>query len=410
MRERNRTSISIFFYFCYILYFIPRYLEYTTLINTTQYEAMFSTVKNIAYIGVILFIILTNLRKTIRVSKRELAFNALIIVAILYQMISYSSYAVFVVLLFGIAFSRIKAGNKLEIFLHVTLFLNIVMFVFVVLMNKAGLIPSATSSVFRFGMSLQRSALGFNYPGQLQMSFMTIAMLCVCCINSRKGSINIALRLVLSVLSFAVYIQSQTLIPLVMTLITILFGTVKGEEQIRLTKKKYNFLSHLGTICFLFALLLVFLWKCGPSVVKVLDGILLNYRLSLTNTAIQKYGITLLGTGFRNINEGGPTGEYLYVDSEYMNMLISNGIIFSVLMLMLIKFVMRWYLERGTRKYIVLLSILLINGIANNGIFNLLFNPMVIVVFEAIKNQTKRKRIVNERRSRKGVINIYSSL
>jgi len=392
MRKTNRYSLNIIFYACYILYFIPRYLEYTTLANIEQYEATFSMLKNISYVGIIIFIILSTLKKSIIVGKRELIFNAMVIAVIFYQMLSYSLYAVFVVLLLGIAYSRIKFSNKFNVFLYITFLLNIFMFVLVLMLNRFGVIPSATTSVMRFGIFLQRTALGFNYPGQLQMSFMTIAMLSVCCIKSKRRSVNIALKILLSILSIVIYMSSQTLIPLVMTLIIIIFGTIKGDEIVHFSKRSYHFLSHLGTFCFLIAFVLVLLWKSGPNIIKTFDALFLNYRLSLTNTAIIKYGITLLGTGFRNINEGGPTGEYLYVDSEYMNMLVSSGIIFTLLMLILIKYVMRWYLQNGTRKYIVLFSIILINAIANNGIFNLLFNPLMIVVFEAIKEQTRGQR------------------
>ena len=97
----------------------------------------------------------------------------------------------------------------------------------------------------------------------------------------------------------------------------------------------------------------------------------------LAVTAYDKYGVTLLGSGFQNINDG---HQYLILDSEYIFMLVSNGIVYSALAVALFSHLI-YRTEKSKNRHIVLIYVLIaVYCIFNNGIYNLIFNPFIILI------------------------------
>ena len=65
----------------------------------------------------------------------------------------------------------------------------------------------------------------------------------------------------------------------------------------------------------------------------------LNGRLNIGNIIIKSYGIKILGTNFTN---GINNGYYEILDSEYMHMLVAEGILFLIVALILCCFVLKY--------------------------------------------------------------------
>jgi hypothetical protein len=365
------------FVLAYAIYFIARYMEYTSIISYNGAETVIDYIKIVTYCIFAILIILRNRINILKNGKYALFILAVLAIAV-YQIFLGRGNSIFVIALIGLAYFNVFKDGEIDRFIQANLSLNILMFATVVILNAFKILPNVNTSMLKFGnITFNRSSLGFVYPGQLQIACLTLVTLMTYVTKDKNSRL---FKIFSFTLSTVIFMYSQTIMPYLMTLLAIMI--IQNEETLILKKRVF---LHSATFCFIITIILVILKYFNISAANEID-VLLNYRLSLSVTAIRKYGITMLGTFFRNINEGGPTGEYLYLDSEYMYILISNGIIYSIFSLIILKILNAFMFRTNKFAAYSVLIVWYINGIVNSGIFNVLFNPLIICIFPAIKN------------------------
>ena len=365
------------FWLAYIAYFIARYMEYTSVLSLDGAETVINNIKIATYI---VFVCLIISKKVICIVKNGtyILFILAVIGVATYQIIFGRGNSIFVIALIGLAYYNLFSDDYSDSFVFANLKLNILMFTTVIILNTAKVLPNVTTTVQKVGgVTFNRASLGFMYPGQLQIACLTLVTLLIYVTRERNSHL---FKIIAFMLSTVIFLFSQTFMPYLVSILAIFI--IGNRKSFVLGRR---FFLHLATICFAITIVLVALKYYNVSAVDGIDA-LMNYRLSLSVTAIRKYGITLAGTLFHNINEGGPGGEYLYLDSEYIYILVSNGIIYSAFALIILK-ILNVYMskEKKFAAYAVLI-VWYINGVVNSGIFNVLFNPLIICIFPAIKN------------------------
>ena len=380
----ERVQIDVF-YLAYVRYAIPRYFQYTSLEQIAAVALVFKIAKLVSYLCLAL-LCFNRIKEMKCVGLAKVLCTAGVMGIVIGQVIFWDANAIFVVLLMSFAF----VNQDLTYFLRLTLKLQAVMFGTTVLLAVFGVIPNVVVPVVKFGIHMNRMSLGFNYPGQLLMSCMPMVFLSYYLCKKITWKMNL-FWVIFTTLCF---VASQTLMPYAIILLFIFCSNLLAYTKFDLFRTNIHcgLLKQTANIAFVSTLVLTFLQYKQNKIALILNEIV-NYRFSLNVTAIQKYGISLFGTGFQNIQEGGVGGEYLFLDSEYMFMLVSNGIIYTLVALVLMKCVLDFCVEKENTRLTLILVLMLLYLIVNNGMFNLITNPFIIILVSSIQYKIENSGI-----------------
>lgn len=359
---------DIFFYIAFFLYFVTKYTEYTSIDNSLM-NGLCSIGKNFSY-ALCFLIILIDIKVYTKVGLKKIIVQCVLFALVAYQVVFNDGKSIFVVLLFSYAFEN----RDFKRFLRFTYWLNVVCFSATILLSSMGITRNVITEQEKLGVMWSRMSLGFNYPGQLMMSLIPIVFLYYY-LNIEKINLLINILWVLVIGIF--YIFCQTIMPAL-----VCFGFIVASNCMR-KLARWKYVYWVVPIFAIVTLVVLYLYSQKVSLASLIDRIS-NYRFSLGMDAVEKYGISLWGTGFQNIYT---EAKYLILDSEYMFMLISNGIIYLIAAVYLFTMAVKWANEQQDEMLVWVLVFYAGNAIFNNGIYNLLFNPFLIMLSQAIGNE-----------------------
>ena len=373
IKANKNTRISeIIFFVPFALYYIARTIEYTNYANEHNAQ-IFNVVKLIAYGLAVIGLAYNAVSQGL--SKRILLTRLGILIFVLYQVIRWDERSVFVVLLFSFLF-RIKDMKR---YLRFCLRTGVIIYIATVAGSLLGIIPNVGTTTNKYGITWERFSLGFGYPGQTLMSLIPLVMMDIYLHKNKKS--RLIRSLIWLVIVVALFTQSQTIMPSIVCVAYLGLANLPIKDKLLKGKRTY-----ITFICCGISLLLIFLRYYGLLPVMYIDR-LINYRLSLTITAIKKYGITLLGTGFSNI---GNESEYLFLDSDYAHILITNGAFYLIICVCMFNLCIAWAKRQNDSDLFLIFMMIAVNSMVNNGMFNLVLNPFIIVLALAIKDNGRR--------------------
>ena len=148
-------------------------------------------------------------------------------------------------------------------------------------------------------------------------------------------------------------------------------------------------------ICFIGIFTLTALYSSDSSVLLKLNS-LLNSRLGLGNIGLKTYGISWWGQYVPMIGNGGQTEKplnYFYLDSAYINYLLTLGI--AILMMLLIVMVVLGFRAKNNRNWMFLwiMSIIALHGVVLKIVFlRITTNPFLWLLFSKMNPKENRYR------------------
>ncbi len=364
-KECRLSKLILFVSFT--LYYVVRTLEYTNFSNLAIGNS-FSLLKYVSYgiavIGIVYKLYYSNL------PLKRFLFRLVFYAFVMFQVVYWDHRTVFVVLLFAILFDK----EDMEDFLKLSFVIGSVVYFATIFCALLNIIPDTVTSAEKYGILWERHSFGFIYPGQTMMSLVPLIMIDIYLHKQNRSRFIHSLFWFAVVL--AVFSQSLTIMPTLVSVLFLIFSNLPKRIVRNFTKNRF-----VAFWCCGISMLLVGLKYVNFPLVNSIDS-LLNYRLSLTVTAINKFGITLLGTKFTNISN---TTEYLYLDSDYSNTMIACGVIYLVLCLVAFTLCVIWAKNQNNLDLLLILNFIAINSIVNNGMFDLVMNPFIIVLFTAMR-------------------------
>jgi len=255
------------------------------------------------------------------------------------------------------------------------------MYIITAVCSLLGIIQNVSAEFAKLGIVSTRYSLGFTYPGQMIMMLFPIVLMHFYLRSGKVNKKDIALWTLITIFAFLI---CKTIMGTLLILIYLFIISLPNRKII----KNKKFVEKIPVICWLITGALLLWENAGGIIINIIDSIV-NHRLNLGITFIKAYGITLFGTGFTNAGsvgiEMGSSGYfYQYLDSEYMYTLVACGIIYAVLSIVLLVTLMRYVAHKGNYYLLISWTLLLINGIVNNGIFNITMNPFVISLCASI--------------------------
>lgn len=385
---KNREFNRILFYLAYTLYFVVSYVELYTAVNAEGFLKILHLFKYGSYA---LFLVMIMWR--FMMNKKPLLYKcvgwAVILLTIGYQVVFHSSNSIIMVLIISYAF----AEDDIRGFAMWNLCLNVVMYIFTLLAVPAGFSENVImADDIKLGFNRTRNSCGFNYPGQMSMSLMPVMFLYY---YLRGKKINIFENIGWFLLIGTVFAANKTIMPLiVMVGFILLFNYEKRLEKYNNPRKELrkNLIPYIAYACAGITFILTWLYYKDVQIAVVIDK-LISGRLNMNYEGVNHLGISLLGSGYKN---GYSLGWYLFLDSEYFFMLVSNGVIYTAVALWMWKTVIEWSVVINDHIMTLIFCVMAVNAIVNNGIFNLLFLPFIIVLYRAL--EFKFKNLLNIRR------------
>jgi len=314
------------------------------------------------YIGilVVLFVLLTQDFK-----KSELYIYALLLTVLQIISMSRIGFRPMGMYLFG---SALLVKNENLMWIAKTVFKTLLLsYVSVILVYLLGIVPTRTS--IRLDGTL-RNSLGFLHPNTTSGIFMAIVL---SYFSILKEKITILPIFIISILYGVIHYFTNTITTLgimvllvIYSLITILFPKLRFSLA-KFSLSIFNYLAFFLTISsFLLSYFFdrdnVWMWRLNQA---------LNGRLDFGHSFTRQYPINLFGN---NLALSG--GRFL--DNGYINLLLSQGLVYFILVLSVFIFIINRMFRRGLYFMPIIGILIFLWGFMENPFMNLPFNPFLV--------------------------------
>lgn len=267
------------------------------------------------------------------------------------------------------------------------LFFSIVVFLLGLLLNYCGILPS----MIRIEGLRLRNSLGFSYVSfPSQVLFYILAAWVVW----RKEKISYIELAILGIFTIEIYEKTRTTSPFVLSVLLIGYVLLLKIFNLSSIITRFKLTRILSSLTFPIAFfsLLWLMFKAPSSIFQKVDQ-MVNNRLSLSLNGIKEFGSSLLGKKavFSGYDAFGGSLNYNFVDSSYIQSLILNGWLFTIIIIFLFTVVCVKAVREKQEYLIVVLIIISIHSMFDPQLMLLWYSP-----FPFLLGKTFNKDFWNE--------------
>lgn len=236
-----------------------------------------------------------------------------------------------------------------------------------------------------------RQGLGFEYATYSANYFFHAA---IAYIAFRNKKFKVKDLIVLEAINIFLYYYTDTTAAFFeLTVALIGFGLIQFiKKPIYEIKALKNFFKLIFPICAVLPIILTFKYDAGSSGWIALNT-LLTHRLSIGLRALNQYPITLFGQVVRwYTGIGAVTSkemQYIYVDSSYLNIAITYGIIVLIIVVVAYMVLMNKAIEDNNGLLCVALTILAVHSMTDPQLILLQYNVTLIALVNVISVNNK---------------------
>ncbi|WP_173473023.1 hypothetical protein [Eubacterium ruminantium] len=263
---------------------------------------------------------------------------------------------------------------------------------FMLIMTVGAAAVGIIENVIRDDDNRVRHFLGFEWTTTGPIIFLFIVFQFI---YLKEGRLNILNYMILNVINviFFIYTDSRMVFATILgaTTFFLIFGVACKKGRIVRWLKWIFFM-----IPWALAGLSIYFQKIYNEHNKLFfrANKLLSGRLGLGHNAIKEMGIHLLGRKVKWVGNGIgdiAAGDYNYVDNSYLQLTLEYGLIFLVLLLAIYSVIM--YKAYKSKKYyaVWIVIFILIFGITEPRLFNLAYNPFILLAFSFMGNAAVKK-------------------
>lgn len=244
--------------------------------------------------------------------------------------------------------------------------------------------------IFRSDDDVSRHSLGFTYTTNLSQMvfFMSLIYLYI-----KKFKIEFPEILILQILNIFTYYLTDSKTEILgfeaIVIVCILLN-------INLIKNIVPKLCNIATKLFIFipilSLNLVFLYPAGGMMNKIDSA--LSGRLSVQYDVISNGNIKLFGADIKMVGYGledemayDVTKAYNYIDNDYIQVLVINGVVVAGSIVVLIYITIRKLDKEKNYNEIILIYTYLLFGVINPRIIELMYSPVLFFIIPTIFNR-----------------------
>lgn len=360
-------------------------LSNTILIEDSIYSfanLLYFILKIVRYLTYLIFMILILLDLNSNKSNR-LIVTILLICGILTTLFSrdfqYFSYLIIVVASINI--------DKNKIFKHY-LFVQSLVLLTMLLLSSTGVVKNI---IYDLG-TRNRNFLGFSWtttPAML-MTFITIIYFYL--YYETVNFVEVVLFFAINLMMFQLTNSKFIFLLTSLFLLCILF--VKKEEKIKnLILDNCFFKCIILLIPFVACMISILLQIFYNPNIKIMNtlNVILSNRMDLGHQAILKYGLTLFGKNIEWIGfslDYNPVNDvYNYVDSSYMQIMLTYGVITIILVIIAYSLIMYKAINEKDIILVLIISFICVLSITEPRLINIIYNPFIIIISQFLNNR-----------------------
>lgn len=295
-----------------------------------------------------------------------------------------------IVMLFLIAMVVLASGEQALIFhalifwaakdvnsrtiIKITLILQTIIVAVFVVLSQIGIIVDMIANA----ETRARHMLGFEWANTVPTLFFFMVL---SYIYLRKEKLRLIEIIIIELINLWLYIMTDTrmsFLLLSLVLVYVFFMKLHWQNHTRFRNK---WLVLMPSVVCVFSLALHWMYNEGNAVWDRLN-MLLSRRLAYGYSGIHTYGIHLFGTPIEwvGFGLGAPAdATYNYVDCSYLKILLSNGIVFLVLIILAYTYVMYKAVKINDLYLQTALLAILIFSITEPRLFHFAYNPFPIL-------------------------------
>lgn len=277
---------------------------------------------------------------------------------------------------------------KVTLNLHITLMLSILLSAFIgIIKNDIWYRPDYS---IRYGLGYKYTTFTANYFFHMVLMYIYL---------KGEKKINIIECIAIAAINYCIYYLTDTRAVYYLIVATIILTYIVGKiKNINTEKSSIKNLIYQYCIPILAVLTVIITIKYNPSnhLFKMIDEALTG-RLTLSHSALETYGISLLGQNIEWVT-GGSSLEinhlYNYVDSSYINILLNYGMIMLIFVCIGFSKVGKSAMLNNDKYLIIVLIVLGIHSVTDPQLIELGYNPfllMISLLFASNNKENKRK-------------------
>lgn len=276
---------------------------------------------------------------------------------------------VFYTVLLIIAGRRVKAYKVIKN----TMYIQAAVTVITIISAYIGLLPNESVITSGGGIRRERNYLGCVYVSATSNLCASITLEYLF-INAKKKT-NILLIAGLVALNYYVYVETGTRMPFYISILTIIaMIVVKTISPKEIKKFPRIIIGSSYIISSVFSIVISIFYS--PSIAWMQQiNTLFNQRLRYAQLGFINWGVTLFGT---SIEWDTTAANYNYIDSSYVNILLSYGAVLFVLIIALFTYSCIKISKTNDIAMCCVLTIWAIRAIVDPQLFNIWFNPFLL--------------------------------
>lgn len=256
-----------------------------------------------------------------------------------------------------------------------------ILLVLVILLSQLGIIED-----YVFGVGIRpRHGLGFSWTttGAILFFYFTL-----CFLYTHRRCVKIQTLIILEAINIWLFFMTDSRLAFVLLTVFLSFTALQYFNE-----KKWSFLRKLNWLYIGFPFLMegftIIVFKKYNSSDPVWTAVnsLLSERLSLGKSAIDTYGISLLGNSVEWIgfNAKRPTMAlavgYNYVDSSYLQLTIQYGVLFMVAVLAIYSYAIYKAVKSNDYELVAIYVCILVFALTEPRLMNFAYNPFPLLAF-----------------------------
>lgn len=237
-------------------------------------------------------------------------------------------------------------------------------------------------------------SMGFRYYSTLP--FHMIYIVCMYFYLKKGEKINFITLGMIAVANYLIYIlTTDRLVFYLEIIILLMYLVLIKADKINLSKKWITrAVTPMFPLAALFIYFLTVNYNPTNAILFKLNRAIFGGRLSSGYYAMQQYSITLFGQETRFI--GGyelaygdlSSGQYYtFIDSGFLNTLISQGVIFIIVVLIMYIILYRYSTKNNDKELFVWMTMILIFSMLNATWTSLIYNPITLLVPQIIRKR-----------------------
>lgn len=364
----KQIKVSQLLFFCaYIPWVIFSILKITKYVEKIPIYDIYNCIRFLTYFFILCKIIYEQ-KYSIKVFVK-----IILLILILFITMSNGSSIIIDILLFVFAVKNIDY-NKI---IKVTYILQIVLMLFIILSSSLSIIDN--TKYYRDDGSI-RYGLGYNYCTTTSIIYFFIVLMFI---YLKKSKIKCSQIIVILSINYILYkfSDSRTHFYLTNFVIIIAFFMRRNNNYLKNTILNKIIFEYCFFICSIISFLVTYNYNYNSSTYNILNNFL-SGRLELGYNALKEYGISILGQNIIWVGSGNYVSGhvYNYVDSSYIQIAISQGIIFLALICIAYTIILKYSVIKNYKFICIILMSIAIQSMIEPHLISLTFNPFILLV------------------------------